>query len=263
VRIALLGSGSTGNALLVSAGSTRVLVDAGFNPTDAANRLAALGVDLFPRGVDAIVITHHHGDHIAHAEQLARATGAPVYLHAGIEAKRLRAKFETRAYDTCGAVRIGDIVFSAFAVPHDAPQVALRFEAGSARFVLATDLGHVPRGLVEFVGDADVALVEANYCPELLAYGPYPPKLKSRVGGPLGHLANEQTAELAAALVGRRLGRLLLGHISRTNNSPARALAAVTRAAAGLAVDAIPHGVPRAFAVEPTRAGAQLALPFA
>jgi len=245
---------------VVEAAGTRVLVDAGFGPRSAVNRLRALGVDLFPRAVDAIVITHHHGDHIAHLEPLARALRCPVYLHAGIEAKRVRARFDVREYTPRSPFWVGSVEIDAIAVPHDSPQVALRLAAQGATFGLATDVGAPTRELVRLFSGCDAALLEANHCPDLLWCGPYPPKLKRRVAGGLGHLSNQQTAEIAGKLVGTRLRRLFLGHMSRANNTPELALASVRPNAKGIDVSVIPHGVPTTLRVLP---GGQLGLPFA
>jgi phosphoribosyl 1,2-cyclic phosphodiesterase len=250
VRVFILSSGSSGNGLLIESGGTRVLLDAGVGPRVAARRMRDLGRDLFPRGVDAVVLTHHHGDHFAHAEPLARALRVPLYMHAGISAKRVRARWDVREYRAGVPFRVGSLSVSALVVPHDAPQVALAVHAdGGPSFGLATDLGHVPASLAPFLGACDAALVEANYCPAMLAVGPYPEHLRQRIRGGFGHLANEQTASLAAELVGTRLAKLYLGHISRSNNSPERALAVVRPRCAGLDVEAIPHGASRAFDV--------------
>src|SRR5258706_10891859 len=182
--------------------------------------MRTLGRDLFPRGVDAIVVTHHHGDHIAHVEPLARAFRVPVYLHRGISAQRVRNRFDVREFDEGAPFRVGAFEVDALFVPHDAPQVALSVTSREGlRFGVATDLGHVPQGLPAFLGACDSALIEANYCPELLAVGPYPPRLQTRIRGGLGHLANEQTAELASKLRGSRLARLYLRPLSRSNNT--------------------------------------------
>jgi phosphoribosyl 1,2-cyclic phosphodiesterase len=229
--------------------------------------MRSLGADLFPRAVDAIVVTHHHGDHCAHLEPLARATKAPLYLHRGVSASRARRRWETREFDVSAPFRVRDVELRAFAVPHDAPQVALSaHEDEGAAFGVATDLGHAPRGLASFLGACDAVLVESNYDPEMLALGPYPPRLKERVRGGLGHLANEQCAELAASLASSRVATVYLGHLSRSNNTPARALAAVAPRARGMAVQTIDHGVPRAFDVAPSGRSAapreQLAFAF-
>ncbi len=112
----------------------------------------------------------------------------------------------------------------------------------SAAFAILTDIGQVPRELAHFLGTCDAALVEANYCPELLWRGPYPQHIKRRVSGGYGHLANHETAELAFRLIGSRLTRLYLGHISRTNNLPERALSVVRERSGPIDVQAILPG---------------------
>lgn len=94
----------------------------------------------------------------------------------------------------------------------------------------------------------------------MLATGPYPPKLKRRVSGGYGHLANDQTAGLVGTLKGTRLGRLWLGHLSRTNNTPSRALESVASCAGRIEVGVIPHGTPSRIDVG--AAAYQLSLPF-
>ena len=253
MRVFVLGSGSTGNSLIVEASGTRLLVDAGFGPRSSARRLRSLGEDLFPRGVDGILITHQHADHIAHLEPLVRALRAPIYFHRGIEAKRIRHRYDVRSYDAGDTLRIGALSVQTIDVPHDAPQIALGIRGGGASFGIATDLGEVPDTLVDLFSECDAALFEANHCPKMLAVGPYPERLRQRVAGPVGHLANEQTAAAAARLRGTRLARLYLGHISRANNSSARALAVVRASAPHLVVDALEHGEPSYFRVEEAR----------
>jgi len=254
VRVWVLGSGSSGNAAIVEADGSRVLVDCGMGPRAIANRLRAHdAAHVFPGGIDGIVVTHEHHDHIAHLEAHARALGVPVHLHAGIGARRVRERYEVRGYDAGAAFRVGALCVEALAVPHDAPQVALRISTTSGErraFGLVTDIGHVPADLAPFLGACDAALVEANYCPELLWSGPYPTHLKRRVSGGVGHLANQETAELASKLVGSRLSRLFLGHISRTNNMPERALATVRQRSGSLDVRPILPGVVTVLDIE-------------
>lgn len=263
MRVWVLGSGSSGNAAVVEAGGTRLLVDAGMGPRTAAARMRMLGGDLFPGGVSAIVVTHEHNDHAAHLEGLARQLRCPVLLHRGIKAPRVRARFDVHTYEPGAPFAVGALTVDALAVPHDAPQVALRVTSADRAFAIVTDLGHVPRGLAPFLGACDAALVEANHCPELLAFGPYPPRLRERVGGHLGHLANAQTAELAGNLLGSRLVRLYLGHISRANNTPERALGEVRRRSGNLDVRVVPNGAPQLLDVPlGRRVATQLAFGF-
>jgi phosphoribosyl 1,2-cyclic phosphodiesterase len=277
VRVFVLGSGSSGNSLVIESDGARVVIDAGINPTAASEILRALGTELFvlsERGRGAsenggpigVVVTHEHGDHIAKLPPMLRALRAPAFLHAGILAPRVRARFDVRPYGPGVPVRLGPFEIEAFEVPHDARQMALRIRAGGRMFGLATDLGLVPAGLSQFLGECDTVLVESNHCPSLLEAGPYPFHLKRRVRGGRGHLANEQTAELVRRFSGTRVARVLLGHLSRVNNTPDLALSVVRARAGGIPVDVIPHGSPCTFEVRASRTAItarQLELPFA
>jgi len=194
-------------------------------------------------------VTHDHGDHAAHALPLGRALRVPVYAHAGIVFSRAAKRVELRSYAPGRPVALGPFIVETLVLPHDAPHVAVRISAAGKRFAIATDLGHAPRELAAWLSASDLVMLEANYCPRLLEEGPYPLRLKRRVGGPLGHLANEQTAQVAAALEDTRVGRLVLSHLSRTNNSPGRALEVVAGRVKRLPVEALPHGEARTFEV--------------
>lgn len=306
MRVFVLGSGSSGNALLVESCGARIMIDAGIGPKVAVSRLAELGVDLRPGELHAIIATHHHGDHFGHASALASAFAAPLYVHAGIGApvgrhrarrpevephdadapsvppasgvpsspgpgaieiergapssrSRRRAEapppapIEVRRYDIGRAFRIGEVAITTVHVPHDAAQVAVRIDDGARALGVATDVGRVTPGLVALLADCDAALVEANHCTEMLAFSEYPDVVKRRVGGGWGHLSNQQTAELAARLVGSRVARLWLGHLSRSNNTPARALETVAARARRIDVGVVPSSSPVALDVRTTK----------
>jgi phosphoribosyl 1,2-cyclic phosphodiesterase len=262
MRVYVLGSGSSGNALLVDAHPngrrTRILVEAGIAPRVVAARLAELGLTLGPGDLDAIVATHEHGDHYGHAAQLAAAFGAPLYIHAGIRAPE---ELAVERYPVGKSLVIGAVTLRAVQVPHDAAQVALRLDDGARALGIATDVGRVTNHLVGLLAECDAAIVEANHCTEMLAFSEYPDVVKRRLRGGLGHLSNDQTADLAARLVGTRLARMWLGHLSRSNNSPARALETVAERARRIAVEVLPDSAPVAVHVHQTRAH-QLGLPF-
>jgi phosphoribosyl 1,2-cyclic phosphodiesterase len=249
VRIYVLGSGSSGNCLVIEAEGERLLVDAGMGPLRATEKMKVLGADLIgSRAPLGLFVTHHHGDHASHALPLGRALRAPVFAHAGVPLES-RKRVEVRPYAPGRPVHLGPFEVDALVIPHDAPHVALRVSAGGRRFGIATDLGHATRELRALLQGCDLVMLEANHCPAMLEAGPYPPRLKQRVAGPLGHLANEQAADLASALEDSRVSRLVLAHLSRTNNSPERALAAVERRLRRLPVEALLHGEPRSLEV--------------
>jgi len=266
LRIWVLGSGSSGNCLVVEAEGERLVVDAGMGPTRATERMRALGADFIsPRAPLGVLVTHDHGDHAAHALPLARALRAPLFAHDGVSIPRARSRVEVCSYAPGRPMPLGPFLVEALALPHDAPHVALRVTAGARRFGIATDLGHATRDLRAFLAGCDHVFLESNHCPRLLETGPYPLRLKRRVAGPLGHLANEQAAELAASLQDTRVGRVVLAHLSRTNNTPERALEVVASRARRLTIEALPHGEPRRFDVAPgpwSAAAEQLAFGF-
>ncbi len=265
VKLFVLGSGSSGNCLVVEAEGERLLVDAGIGPMRATERMRALGSDLVTaKPALGVFVTHDHGDHSSHAYPLARALRAPVYAHAGVPFVS-RKRVEVRTYKPGKTVALGPFEIEALVIPHDAPHVALRISAGGRRFGIATDLGHATRDLRALLAGCDLVMLEANHCPQLLESGPYPLRLKRRVAGPLGHLTNEQAADFAATLEDTRVSRLVLAHLSRTNNSPERALAAVTKRLRRLPVDVLFNGEPRRLDVTDTRRMAQaqqLTFPF-
>jgi phosphoribosyl 1,2-cyclic phosphodiesterase len=178
---------------------------------------------------------------------------------------RVRKRLDVRPYAPGRPVPLGPFLVEALPVPHDAPHVALRVAAGARRVGIVPDVGHATRELRAFLSGCDLVFLESNYCPQLLETGPYPLRLKRRVGGPLGHLANDQAAELARSLEGTRVARLVLVHLSRTNNTPERALDAVASRLRALPVEALPHAEPRRFDVTAghwSAAAEQLGLAF-
>ncbi len=266
MRIFVLGSGSSGNCLVVEADGERLVIDAGMGPTRAVDRMRTLGSDLVSlRSPLGVFVTHDHGDHSSHALPIARALRAPLFAHHGATLARERRRLDVREYDPGRPLALGPFIVEALSVPHDAPQVALRVSASGKRFAIVTDLGTAPRGLRSFLSECDLVFLESNHCPLLLESGPYPPRLKRRVAGVLGHLANDQAAEIAASLVDTRVARLVLVHLSRVNNDPERALEVVASRAGRLDVDVLPQGEPRVFDVAPStrRAVAQLGFGFA
>jgi phosphoribosyl 1,2-cyclic phosphodiesterase len=253
VKLFVLGSGSSGNCLVIEADGERLLVDAGMGPVRATGRMRALGAELVTRRAPlGLFVTHHHGDHAAHALPLARALRTPVFAHGGVPLVS-RKRVEVRPYTPGRPVHLGPFEVEALVIPHDAPHVALRVSAGGLRFGIATDLGHATRELRHLLQGCDLVMLEANHCPAMLEAGPYPPRLKRRVAGPLGHLTNDQAADLAATLEDTRVSRLVLAHLSRTNNSPERALAAVDKRLRRLPFEALLQGEPRKLDVQGIR----------
>jgi phosphoribosyl 1,2-cyclic phosphodiesterase len=230
MRFASLGSGSRGNATLIEAGSTCLLVDCGFSAAETTRRLARLGKS--PDDLSAILVTHEHGDHVKGVRVLARRHALPVWAtHGSLAAGGLTDLPSVMEGCAHQAFSIGDFAISPFPVPHDAREPCqFVFEDGRHRLGLLTDLGHATQHLMQAMGACDALLLEANHDDHMLATGPYPPSLKARVGGDWGHMSNAQSARLLKALDTSRLQHLVAMHLSEKNNTPELAVAALSGA---------------------------------
>ncbi|ATJ81655.1 metal-dependent hydrolases of the beta-lactamase superfamily I [Halomonas beimenensis] len=228
LHYASLGSGSKGNATLVSDGETRLLVDCGFGLKETERRLARLG--LHPRQLDAVLVTHEHGDHVRGVGPLARRHGLPVYLTPGTWLSGRLGELPHRHWITPqSSFCIQGIDIDPVTVPHDAREpVQFRLAAAGRRLGLLTDLGHPSEHVVEAFQGCDALILECNHDVHLLETGPYPPSLRRRVGGQWGHLANAQAAWLLQRLGLDRLQRIVCSHLSEHNNRPELALEALT-----------------------------------
>ena len=170
--------------------------------------------------MDALIVTHAHGDHAAHASTYAARFECPIIAaEATLRSIRVGNGVRARRFTAGRRFHVGDIVVRSKPIPHDAPQVALVFETKRSTLGLVTDLGHAPRGLERFLSDSETLLLESNHDAEMLAAGPYPAALKRRVGGARGHLSNAQAGDLLARLPSSPM-RVVLMHLSETNNTP-------------------------------------------
>lgn len=232
MRFASLGSGSEGNGLLVEVDGTRVLADCGFSLGDTVVRLARLGVE--PRSIDAILITHEHDDHVGGAARLARKFGIPVWLtHGTLRATdgQFNDVARIEIFDCHGRFAIGAIEVQPYTVPHDAREPSqFVFSDGDVRLGLLTDAGSLTAHMQQVLGGLDALVLECNHDLDLLWNGAYPHSLKQRIAGRFGHLDNAAAACLLASIDCRRLVHLIAAHLSRQNNTPELASAALAQA---------------------------------
>ncbi|MCO6412384.1 MAG: MBL fold metallo-hydrolase [Thiogranum sp.] len=230
MRFASLGSGSRGNATLVEADGTRVLVDCGFSCAETEKRLARLALD--PRDIDAVLVTHEHSDHIAGVARFSRRFGVPVWMTAGTEAMHQGGELAAwHCFSSHEVFAIGALEVRPFPVPHDAREPCqFVFSDGAVRLGVLTDAGSVSLHMVQALERLDALLLECNHDTGMLSSGPYPPALKDRVGGRFGHLSNDQAADLLIKIDTRKLQHLVAAHLSDKNNHPSLARQALCAA---------------------------------
>lgn len=220
-----LQSGSNGNCIYVEAGDARLLFDAGITGKQAQARMA--GHDREMAGIDALIISHDHDDHVRCSGVFHRKFKIPVWMTSTTRAavRCNLGAFERMNYFTSGqTLQIRDVLIHTVPTPHDAADgVGFVVEHAGRRLGVLTDLGHPFDALRGLMPTLDAVYLESNYDPGMLEGGPYPWHLKQRIRGLRGHISNEESAELLGTANGR-LQWAALAHLSGENNTPELAM---------------------------------------
>lgn len=234
-----IASGSEGNSLLVSAGGTHILVDAGISARRITAALSSLG--LTPGDIAGVLVTHEHSDHTAGLATLTKQYRLPLYASGGT-AGALCARIPHAAdvlhlLPRQGVLTLGDAQVTVFPTSHDAAEsIDFRFDCGGAALGVLTDTGCVTPEAEQALQGVDLLVLESNHDEDWLLSGPYPYYLKQRILGNRGHLSNDAAAALAQRMASAGTRQFVLAHLSRENNTPERARQTMARALAGLDV---------------------------
>ena len=232
MRFACLGSGSRGNALVVEKNRTRLMLDCGYAVRETERRLARLG--LAPGDLAGILITHEHSDHTAGAYKFARKHALPLWLthgtFRGVPGKSSDLP-QVNLIDSHSPFAVGELQLLPFPVPHDAREPAhFVFSDGARKLGVLTDTGCSTSHIEAMLSGCDALVLECNHDLDMLMNGNYPPALKARVGSRLGHLDNQSSAALLAALDASRLQHVIAAHLSQHNNTSDLACRALAQA---------------------------------
>jgi phosphoribosyl 1,2-cyclic phosphodiesterase len=236
MKLTVLGSGSTGNAVLIVAGNTRVLVDAGLSAKEIARRLAIVGEDA--QHLDGVLVTHEHGDHAGGLRVLLNSVDCPVYIsgktldayvserfNINTEEPRRRAKAlgdRVEQIESSKDFKIGEIDFHPFTIPHDAVD-NFGFTATHQGVKIATvmDFGHITTLVTERLLGCAAIVIESNHSRDMLkACDNYPWDLKQRILSRLGHLSNEDLADWIRGGFDGCAKYIVLAHLSQRANNP-------------------------------------------
>jgi phosphoribosyl 1,2-cyclic phosphodiesterase len=266
-RLWTLGSGSKGNATVLAHQGRHLMFDCGYELPVLVDRLRAAG--LHPWDIDDVVLSHGHRDHVVGAAAGAHVYGWRVWGALGTVWRwRALREIDLRPFEPGAPFDAGPWRVHTTPVPHDvddsAAFVAEWTGAGPAvRVGYATDLGRAPDALVQLLRGADAFVLESNHDEEMLRTGPYPPDRQARVGGEHGHLSNRRAAAVLGAVAHPGLRHVVLGHISRHNNTPALALASARSALAATAFAGGLHAAPQDTVLGPLVVGAASEAPDA
>ena len=239
MKISVLGSGSSGNSVLVADSNSSILVDAGFSGKNLRERLEGIGWKLdFLR---AILVTHEHIDHIRGVGVLARKLNIPVF------ATKLTLKQGKHILGNLPNVEVmepgvtfnlGQFQIHPFSVSHDAVDpVGFRITSQELTLGICTDLGYVTNLVRQRLINCNALVMETNHDMEMLLAGSYPWYLKQRIRSKIGHLSNDTAAEFIKSIWHPSLNRIFLAHLSRENNIPQLAEIAVNQALAQVDAD--------------------------
>jgi phosphoribosyl 1,2-cyclic phosphodiesterase len=220
MKVAVLASGSRGNAILVSSGTHSVLFDLGISVRKLKIRGSELGVDF--NGLKAVFVSHEHADHIYGLKKFSEKTDLPIFATEGtLSAPANRHLKNQSAIKSGDTIRLNGFEIQAFRIPHDASEpVGFLVSDHVHRIAIATDLGSSNTLVQERLKGADLVVLESNHDPDMLRSGPYPWPLKQRILGKYGHLSNLDCAKLLAKIQNHGLKKAVLAHISDKNNEP-------------------------------------------
>ncbi len=219
-----LSSGSCGNSHYIEDKDTKVLVDAGLSGKRIIDHLGLHGKGL--QGLNAILVTHEHIDHIQGVGIISRKFDAPIYATEKTwQAMETQigsiAEKNIRVIKSDERFAIDSVEVESFSVSHDAEDpVGYTIRNGRQRIAIATDLGVVTEDVFQKIQGSDLAVIESNYDEHLLAMCSYTPQLKRRIRSEFGHLSNAEAGYLALALVKSGTQKLLLAHLSKESNLP-------------------------------------------
>lgn len=217
MKVSVLSSGSKGNATYLESKNKKFLLDAGRNYKYIKEKMGELNVS--PKDLDYIIISHTHSDHISALKTLVSYTKATVIISEKMlyELKDLR---EFPRIIICeDEIEIDDVKIKSFRSSHDAPDSRnFVIEENGIKLAYITDTGYINNKNFKFLKNLDLYLFESNHDIELLQHGPYPAYLKKRVLSDEGHLSNKLASFYLAKLIGNKTKKIILIHLSETNN---------------------------------------------
>ena len=225
MKFCSLYSGSSGNSIFVSSEKSKILIDAGLPGKKIDEALKSIGEK--PEELNGIFITHEHSDHIKGVGVLSRKYDIPIYANdrtwLAMEGSIGKIKeHNIKIMDRRSVVDIEDMSIKSFVIPHDAAAaVGYSVVSNDKKISVATDFGTFTEEIYSNIKDSEVILLESNHDINMLKFGPYPYNLKRRILSEVGHLSNDDCGKAIVDIAKNGVAkRIILGHLSNTNNHP-------------------------------------------
>lgn len=225
MKIVVLGSGSKGNCVYIDLGDKKILIDVGFSCNKIRERLSSIDVDI--KDIDAVLITHDHTDHTYGLKVLLNRVKPLLYITPEVEKVVLNTKYENSVYLT-EKMYLGKSTITLIPTSHDAATSnGYLIENGNESLVYITDTGYINHRYLKLISNKNYYIFESNHDTEMLKKGPYPEYLQQRILSDYGHLSNELSAGYLSRIIGPDTKKVVLAHLSETNNDPKLALKTV------------------------------------
>ena len=218
-----LYSGSSGNSIFVSSEKSKILIDAGLpgKSIDAALK----EIDESPTQLDAIFVTHEHLDHVKGIGVMSRKYNIPIYANEGTWEGMTKTVGKIKECNIkiidSNVTNMKDMDIINYPIPHDATNpIGYSIYSLGKKVSITTDFGYLTADIKRNIEDSDVILLESNHDVEMLKFGPYPYSLKRRILSDIGHLSNDDCGTAIVDMMNDKYKRIILGHLSNTNNYP-------------------------------------------
>lgn len=225
MKIVVLGSGSKGNSTYIDLDDKKILIDVGFSYKHIKEKLKEINVD--PKEIDAVFITHDHSDHTYGLKVFLKNVKPLLFITPEVEKEVLGYHYENSEY-LLPELRLDDAYIKVIPTSHDAVSSnGFLIEKGSESLVYITDTGYINHRHLLSLKNKTYYILESNHDPEMLTKGPYPKYLQERILSDQGHLSNELCAGYLSRLIGPNTKKIILAHLSETNNTKEIALKTV------------------------------------
>ncbi len=223
IQFHVISSSSNGNCSLLQYKQSKVLIDAGIGIRSLEKFLQPNGLTV--NDINAVFITHEHGDHCKMLNSLSKYPNLCVFANE-MTAEMVMAKYPKskklhwKIFHTGDLFEYNEMKVQSFSVPHDANDtVGYRFDCDGENFVWMTDLGYLSENCINMAKLANLLVLESNYDPQMLENSTRTYSLKRRIRGSSGHLSNDDALSLLQQLDFEKLSRVYLAHVSRECNS--------------------------------------------
>ena len=218
----IIETSSAGNCGFLEVDGVNILIDAGIGIKKIESYLAKRSLAL--DDIDAIFVTHEHIDHRKALKYFAnkrtkvfanRLTCESI-IHIDSPTKNLLWQY----FENGSPFDFKGINVCAFSVPHDtSDSVGYCFSVNGKNLVWMTDLGKITHLVRNMAQQANILVLESNYCPRMLENSTRPYSLKKRISSSHGHLSNADAINLLKELSVDIIEKIYLAHISRECNS--------------------------------------------